>query len=128
MAGKSPPRTADALRDAIDSGKTGEKTEWPDPAAAPLGTDAEAAGRPPDAETVAMATPRHTVSTRLARFPASVLIYVGLAIGLLLIGLAVGLWAMGRVHYKTVLLRPCPCPSTEQGCGGLKRQPAARKA
>lgn len=36
--------TDDQIRDAIDSGRTGDKLEWPDPAAAPLGTDAEAGG------------------------------------------------------------------------------------
>jgi len=34
------------LRAAIDSGRTREKINWPDPAAAPLGTDEEAAGTP----------------------------------------------------------------------------------
>jgi hypothetical protein len=34
------------LRQAIDSGKTGDKVPAADPAAAPLGTDAEAAGTP----------------------------------------------------------------------------------
>jgi hypothetical protein len=41
------PPNADQLRAAIDSGKTGDKVAFPDPAAAPLGTDAEAAGAPP---------------------------------------------------------------------------------
>lgn len=39
--------TTDQIRHAIDSGATGEKVAHPDPAAAPLGTDAEAAGEPP---------------------------------------------------------------------------------
>ena len=39
--------TTDQLRDRIDKGLTGEKVSMPDPAAAPLGTDAEAAGAPP---------------------------------------------------------------------------------
>lgn len=39
--------TTDQLRSAIDSGRTGEKVNFPDPAAVPLGTDAEAAGKPP---------------------------------------------------------------------------------
>ena len=39
--------TTDQLRHDIDAGKTGEKVNWPDPAAAPLGTDAEAGGTPP---------------------------------------------------------------------------------
>jgi hypothetical protein len=34
------------LRHDIDSGRTGDKIDWPDPAAAPLGTDEEAAGTP----------------------------------------------------------------------------------
>jgi hypothetical protein len=38
---------ADQLRDAIDSGATGDKVNSPDPAAAPLGTDAEAGGASP---------------------------------------------------------------------------------
>jgi hypothetical protein len=41
--------TSDQLRDRIDSGSTGEKVSMPDPAAAPLGTDAEAGGAPPTA-------------------------------------------------------------------------------
>lgn len=36
--------TTDKLRSDIDSGKAGDKVDHPDPAAAPLGTDDEAAG------------------------------------------------------------------------------------
>ena len=39
-------RNVDQLRHAIDSGRTGDKVAYPDPAAAPLGTDDEAAGTP----------------------------------------------------------------------------------
>jgi hypothetical protein len=39
--------TTDQIRHAIDSGATGEKVGFPDPATAPLGTDAEAGGIPP---------------------------------------------------------------------------------
>lgn len=39
--------TADRLRAEIDAGKTGDKKAHPDPAASPLGTDAEAGGVPP---------------------------------------------------------------------------------
>ena len=42
-------RTTDQLRADIDSGKAGDKIAFPDPAAAPLGTDDEAAGQPPTA-------------------------------------------------------------------------------
>lgn len=39
--------TSDQVRHRIDSGKKGDKVDYPDPAAAPLGTDDEAAGAPP---------------------------------------------------------------------------------
>lgn len=39
--------TSAQLRDAIDRGRTGSKVPFQDPAAAPLGTDDEAAGTPP---------------------------------------------------------------------------------
>ena len=39
--------TTDQIRNAIDRGATGEKVAYLDPAAAPLGTDAEAGGHPP---------------------------------------------------------------------------------
>lgn len=41
--------TAEQLRYAIDSGRTGEKVAHPDPAMVPLGADAEAGGAPPTA-------------------------------------------------------------------------------
>jgi hypothetical protein len=48
MSQPSPkPPTADRLRDDIDHGLTGEEVPGTDPAAAPLGTDAEAGGSPP---------------------------------------------------------------------------------
>jgi hypothetical protein len=50
--------TTDQLRDDIDRGRTGEKVNFSDPAAAPLGTDEEAAGTPLDATVVAMVRDR----------------------------------------------------------------------
>jgi hypothetical protein len=47
--------TTEQLRHDIDSGRTGDKIDWPDPAAAPLGTDAEAGGAPPSHDEVALA-------------------------------------------------------------------------
>ena len=44
------PPTSDQIRRAIDSGKSADKIAFPDPAAAPLGTDDEASGHPPTAE------------------------------------------------------------------------------
>jgi hypothetical protein len=49
--------TVAQLRNDIDSGRTGDKVDAIDPAAAPLGTDEEAAGRSP--------SPRHIRRTRL---------------------------------------------------------------
>lgn len=48
---RSGPTTAQ-LRDAIDRGRTGSKVPFEDPAAAPLGTDEEAAGTPPSPEAI----------------------------------------------------------------------------
>lgn len=39
--------TVDDLRRRIGRGEAADKVDFPDPAAAPLGTDAEAAGAPP---------------------------------------------------------------------------------
>jgi hypothetical protein len=47
--------TTDRLRADIDSGRTGDKVAARDPAAAPLGTDDEAAGTPPKPEDIAQA-------------------------------------------------------------------------
>lgn len=59
---KPPPKNdaagAARLRRAADVGRTDDKVDHPDPAAAPLGTDAEAAGTPPTAEQVRMAEAR----------------------------------------------------------------------
>jgi len=44
--------TTDRLRREIDLGHGSDKVPFPDPAAAPLGTDDEAAGTPPSADSV----------------------------------------------------------------------------
>jgi hypothetical protein len=49
------PRNSAELRAAIDRGEAGDKKGAPDPAAAPLGTDAEAGGAPPDRASVGRA-------------------------------------------------------------------------
>lgn len=49
------PGTSDRLREDIDRGRTGDKVDFPDPAAAPLGTDDEAAGDPATSDQVHMA-------------------------------------------------------------------------
>lgn len=47
--------TVDRLRHDIDRGRGGDKVDNIDPAAAPLGTDDEAAGKPPTAAEVEVA-------------------------------------------------------------------------
>ena len=49
-------RNVDQLRNDIDSGRTGDKVACSDPAAAPLGTDDEAAGTPPCTQRIESAT------------------------------------------------------------------------
>ena len=63
------PRESDAaaatrLRAAIDGGRTGDKVRAPDPAAAPLGTDDEAAGQTPTAPASRGARPLDRPSRR----------------------------------------------------------------
>lgn len=71
------PTTAQ-LRDDIDSGRTQDKVAHSDPAAAPLGTDDEAAGAPPTAEQVSVARrheagrePRPSPMERTQRTPST---------------------------------------------------------
>jgi len=59
---KARPANAEQLRRAIDRGETGDKAPAPDPAMAPLGTDAEAAGAPPSEREAA-----HALETEIAR-------------------------------------------------------------
>lgn len=47
--------TSDKLRHDIDRGKAADKVPHSDPAAAPLGTDAEAGGNPPTQEQLEIA-------------------------------------------------------------------------
>lgn len=47
--------TTDRLREDINRGLTGDKVPYRDPAAAPLGTDDEAAGMPATSEEIEMA-------------------------------------------------------------------------
>lgn len=47
--------TSDRLRHDITHGKAGDKANFSDPSAAPLGTDAEASGNPPTREELEIA-------------------------------------------------------------------------
>ncbi len=50
-----PKDNVDRFRKDIDRGKAGDKTDYPDPAAAPLGTDDEAGGHPATEEELRIA-------------------------------------------------------------------------
>jgi hypothetical protein len=54
-SGGSERRHAEELRWAIDHGRAGDKVDYPDPAAAPLGTDDEAGGAAPSSAAVRQA-------------------------------------------------------------------------
>lgn len=56
--------TSDALRHRTDFAGTADKVPFPDPASAPLGTDDEAAGRPPSRRERAMAAATEKPSRR----------------------------------------------------------------
>lgn len=91
---RQPPRpTVDQLRSAIDHGAAGDKVRVSDPAAAPLGTDDEAAGAPPTADRITTAYQNEI--GRLApagrrRDGNAVLIFVAI---LIIVVLAIVLWA-----------------------------------
>jgi len=49
------PTTTAELRARLDGGRAGDKVDFPDPSAAPLGTDDEAAGTPASQDDIALA-------------------------------------------------------------------------
>ena len=55
MARTPRPDNVDRFRKDIDRGEAGDKTDYPDPAAAPLGTDDEAGGHPATEEELRIA-------------------------------------------------------------------------
>lgn len=61
-----PVPTSDALRHGTDFAGSGDKVAFPDPAMAPLGTDDEAAGRPPSREERRLAAADQTPSASVA--------------------------------------------------------------
>jgi hypothetical protein len=91
--------TIDQIRARIDAGQMGDKTPASDPAAAPLGTDEEAAGTPPTSAQLRLeqghsqARPRHSGHDALnhRRAYLAALVIVG---GLLLLFLLVAAWQM----------------------------------
>jgi hypothetical protein len=59
--------TSDHLRRRIDHGELGDKVNYPDPAAAPLGTDDEAAGHSPSLHERALADEQDAPAPHPAR-------------------------------------------------------------
>ena len=78
--------TTDRLRNDIDSGRTGDKVAASDPAAAPLGTDDEAAGTPPSRAAVDLARQHEVTRAQEARPEdqrfGSVIVYCAIIAGL----------------------------------------------
>ncbi len=75
MAGSARPdghANPDQLRGEIDRGRTGDKVAFPDPAAAPLGTDDEAAGTPVSPRAAATAERLETSRPHAAPVPVRV--------------------------------------------------------
>lgn len=70
-ADRSGGSTTEQLRDDIDSGRTRDKVPARDPAAAPLGTDDEAAGTTPAPEVVANARHAEAVARGAAKGPGA---------------------------------------------------------
>jgi hypothetical protein len=88
-----PPTTA-KLRHDIDRGRGGDKVDNIDPAAAPLGTDEEAAGTPPSPEAVKLAHDqeiRATAATPEARQSGRIAIFVAI-IGVVALALGLAIW------------------------------------
>lgn len=81
------------LKDSIDRGLTGDKVAWPDPSAAPLGTDEEAAGAPSSPAAAAIALALET--GRGLQLPAGTRERVGAAWILISVILAAGVGVVG---------------------------------
>jgi hypothetical protein len=79
--------TVERLRVEIDSGQTGAKVNFPDPAAAPLGSDDEAAGNSPDRAVIDRAQIQEVVRPPYSRWTAGPVLYASFIIMLVVTGL-----------------------------------------
>jgi hypothetical protein len=70
------------LRAAIDHGKGGSKVRGSDPAAAPIGTDDEAAGTPPNAHQVDTAMAHESSDPKPKRRYGALIFYVLAIVGI----------------------------------------------
>ncbi|HEY8579594.1 MAG TPA: hypothetical protein VIL72_06885, partial [Beijerinckiaceae bacterium] len=78
-----PAETTDRLRHDIDRGRASDKVDFPDPAAAPLGTDDEAAGRPASRERIAASfrdSPGGEPASHTDGWPLALMIGAGAAV------------------------------------------------
>jgi hypothetical protein len=93
---KSPAPNTDQLRHAIDSGLTGDKVDFPDPAAAPLGTDSEAAGT--SASPVQVQTAMHAElqgpRAKENQWSAAPVLYVGCVLLIAATGVVVAIYSI----------------------------------
>jgi hypothetical protein len=80
------------LRHAIDRGKTKDKVRVKDPAAAPFGTDEEAAGTPSSAEQVAAAAHAEMARHAHERNPVSTAVILLVVVLIGLVTIAAILW------------------------------------
>jgi hypothetical protein len=85
--------TTEQLRHAIDRGRTAEKVDFPDPAAAPLGTDSEAGGDPPSKDRVAAAMDNEVRRRSTPRSSSGPLIFVSILASIIAIAIALVLYA-----------------------------------
>ena len=83
--------TVERLRSEIDSGQAGDKVDFGDPAAAPLGSDEEAAGTPPDRAAIARTRMQEIVRRPHARWTAGPILYVSFITVLIIIALLLAL-------------------------------------
>jgi len=80
------PPTADRMRHDISRGLSGDKVNHPDPAAAPLGTDDEAAGHPPSSDELriaaatALSTPPKKGTSGVVSFYVAILIAIAVVV------------------------------------------------
>jgi hypothetical protein len=86
-------RTTEQLRHAIDHGRTAEKVDFPDPAAAPLGTDSEAGGDPPSGDRVAEAMNHEIVRDTPRRSSSGLAIYLTILISIFALAIVWALYA-----------------------------------
>ena len=87
--------TTEQLRRDIDKGRAGSKADYPDPAAAPLGTDDEAAGSPPAAAEIAIARKQEVEGapkTSQQQLDTSAYLYAGIMITIVGTLAAIAIW------------------------------------